>query len=118
MDLLLTILLFIIHFPLFRFAFGVWRQIHHIKKQFGAVRDQFEEARRAQQQYYTGDDDDDDDDDGYYASPRAHAGRVQFMSSIAESVNFEEIIEDRPALPYNPDAKAEPQISDAHFEEL
>ena len=113
MDLLLIILLFIILFPLFRFAFNVWRQIHYIKKQFSSVRDQFEEARRAQQQYYTGGDDDDDDD-----TPRARSRRAYYLQTTAEYVDFEEIIEDRPSLPYTPQTPAASQISDAHFEDI
>ena len=109
MELLILILLFIILYPLLRVAFSIWRQVHHIKKQFSDIREQFDEARNSQYRntYY----DDDDDDD-------SRSRRTQYVQSMGEYVDYEEIVEERITIAYDPDIPVEPQITDAHYEEI
>lgn len=109
MELLILILLFIILYPLLRVAFSIWRQVHHIKKQFSDIREQFYEARNSQYRntYY----DDDDDDD-------SRSRRTQYVQSMGEYVDYEEIVEERNTIAYDPDIPVEPQITDAHYEEI
>ena len=108
MELLILILLFIILYPLLRVAFSIWRQVHHIKKQFSDIREQFDEARNSQYRntYY-----DDDDDD-------SRSRRTQYVQSMGEYVDYEEIVEERNTIAYDPDVPVEPQITDAHYEEI
>ena len=109
MELLILILLFIILYPLLRVAFSIWRQVHHIKKQFSDIREQFDEARNSQcRNTY------DDDDD--YDSSRSR--RTQYVQSMGEYVDYEEIVEERNTIAYDPDIPVEPQITDAHYEEI
>ena len=107
MELLILILLFIILYPLLRVAFSIWRQVHHIKKQFSDIREQFDEARNSQYRntYY------DDDDD-------SRSRRTQYVQSMGEYVDYEEIVEERNTIAYDPDIPVEPQITDAHYEEI
>ena len=109
MELLILILLFIILYPLLRVAFSIWRQVHLIKKQFSDIREQFDEARNSQYRntYY----DDDDDDD-------SRSRRTQYVQSMGEYVDYEEIVEERNTIAYDPDIPVEPQITDAHYEEI
>ena len=109
MELLILILLFIILYPLLRVAFSLWRQVHHIKKQFSDIREQFDEARNSQYRntYY----DDADDDD-------SRSRRTQSVQSMGEYVDYEEIVEERNTIAYDPDIPVEPQITDAHYEEI
>ena len=108
MELLILILLFIILYPLLRVAFSIWRQVHLIKKQFSDIREQFDEARNSQYRntYY-----DDDDDD-------SRSRRTQYVQSMGEYVDYEEIVEERNTIAYDPDIPVEPQITDAHYEEI
>ena len=108
MELLILILLFIILYPLLRVAFSIWRQVHHIKKQFSDIREQFDQARNSQYRntYY-----DDDDDD-------SRSRRTQYVQSMGEYVDYEEIVEERNTIAYDPDVPVEPQITDAHYEEI
>ena len=108
MELLILILLFIILYPLLRVAFSIWRQVHHIKKQFSDIREQFDQARNSQYRntYY-----DDDDDD-------SRSRRTQYVQSMGEYVDYEEIVEERNTIAYDPDIPVEPQITDAHYEEI
>lgn len=110
MELLILILLFIILYPLLRVAFSIWRQVHHIKKQFSDIREQFDQARNSQYRntYY----DDDDDDDSL------RSRRTQYVQSMGEYVDYEEIVEERNTIAYDPDVPVEPQITDAHYEEI
>lgn len=110
MELLILILLFIILYPLLRVAFSIWRQVHHIKKQFSDIREQFDQARNSQYRntYY----DDDDDDDS------SRSRRKQYVQSMGEYVDYEEIVEERNTIAYDPDVPVEPQITDAHYEEI
>ena len=109
MELLILILLFIILYPLLRVAFSIWRQVHLIKKQFSDIREQFDQARNSQYRntYY----DDDDDDD-------SRSRRTQYVQSMGEYVDYEEIVEERNTIAYDPDIPVEPQITDAHYEEI
>ena len=109
MELLILILLFIILYPLLRVAFSIWRQVHLIKKQFSDIREQFDQARNSQYRntYY----DDDDDDD-------SRSRRTQYVQSMGEYVDYEEIVEERNNIAYDPDIPVEPQITDAHYEEI
>ena len=112
MELLLLILLFLILYPLLSFAFRVWRQVNHIKKQFGDIRSQYENARKAQSDYYRrGYDDEDDDAD-------SRASRTSYVQRIGEYVEYEEIVEERDAGVYDPGTPVEPRITDAKFEEI
>ena len=110
MELLILILLFIILYPLLRVAFSIWRQVHHIKKQFSDIREQFDQARNSQYRntYY----DDDYDDDS------SRSRRTQYVQNMGEYVEYEEIVEERDAKAYDPHVPAEPQITDAHYEEI
>lgn len=109
MELLILILLFIILYPLLRVVFSIWRQVHHIKKQFSDIREQFDQARNSQYRntYY-----DDDDDDS------SRSRRTQYVQSMGEYVDYEEIVEERNTITYDPDVPVEPQITDAHYEEI
>lgn len=109
MELLILILLFIILYPLLRIAFSIWRQVHHIKKQFSDLREQFDEARDSQ---YRNTYDDDDD----YDTSRSR--RTQYVQNMGEYVEYEEIVEERDVKAYDPHVPAEPQITDAHYEEI
>lgn len=111
MELLILILLFIILYPLLRVAFSIWRQVHHIKKQFSDIREQFDETRNSQCRNTYYDDDDDDDDD-------SRSRRTQYVQSMGEYVDYEEIVEERNTIAYDPDIPVEPQITDAHYEEI
>ena len=111
MELLILILLFIILYPLLRVAFSIWRQVHHIKKQFSDIREQFDEARNSQYRSTYYDDDDDDDDD-------SRSRRTQYVQSMGEYVEDEKIVEERNTIAYDPDIPVEPQITDAHYEEI
>lgn len=114
MELLLLILLFLILYPLLSFAFRVWRQVNHIKKQFGDIRSQYENARKAQSEYYRrGYDDEDDDEDA-----DSRASRTSYVQRIGEYVEYEEIVEERDAEVYDPGTPVEPRITDAKFEEI
>lgn len=110
MELLILILLFIILYPLLRVAFSIWRQVHHIKKQFSDIREQFDEARNSQYRNTYYDDDDDDDD--------SRSRRKQYVQSMGEYVDYEEIVEERNTTAYDPNVPVEPQITDAHYEEI
>lgn len=111
MELLILILLFIILYPLLRVAFSIWRQVHHIKKQFSDIREQFDEVRNSQYRNTYYDDDDDDYDD-------SRSRRTQYVQSMGEYVDYEEIVEERNTIAYDPDIPVEPQITDAHYEEI
>ena len=110
MELLILILLFIILYPLLRVAFSIWRQVHLIKKQFSDIREQFDEARNSQYRNTYYDDDDDDDE--------SRSRRTQYVQSMGEYVDYEEIVEERNTIAYDPDVPVEPQITDAHYEEI
>lgn len=112
MELLLLILLFIILYPILRIAFGVWRQVHHIKKQFSGMREQYENART---QYYGTPDPDNDDD---MRSGRSRSNRTRVVQSMGEYVDYEEIVEERKVIAYDPTIPTEPQITDAEYEEI
>ncbi|MGN1246554.1 MAG: DUF4834 family protein [Muribaculaceae bacterium] len=113
MDLLLIILLFIVLYPLLRIAFSIWRQVHHMKKQIRDIREQFDEVGKSQSRYYNRNSSYSDDDDEY-----SRSRRTQYVQNMGEYVDYEEIVEERESIAYDPDVPTEPQITDARYEEI
>lgn len=110
MELIILAILFIVLYPVFKAAYNIWHQVHTIKKQFG---EQFGGEQFGGRRNYRS-------SQTEYSEPeynRRHHKR-HFSSTDGQYVNFEEIIEERLSVPYNPNEPYEPQISDVKYEEV
>lgn len=111
MELIIIAILFIVLYPVLKIAYQIWRQVHTIKKQFSTQFDgQFGGSNRS----YTSS----RQQDSYQSSEYRRHHRHRFSSTDGQYVEFEEILEERETVPYNPDEPYEPQISDVKYEEF
>ena len=54
----------------------------------------------------------------FYAAVKDGADVTTSQVTMGEYVDYEEIVEERNTIAYDPDIPVEPQITDAHYEEI
>lgn len=106
MEILLILLIIFVFFPLLKFFFAVGKTAHTFKQ---AYNQQAQQQQKAQQQQ---------------AETSKKDGRKErlrhFFRKASEDVDFEEIKTDRNTNPTTDTSSAprEPNVSDAHFEDV